>query len=462
MTPRRFVTMVLLSAHVCVHAAPIRTGVEEILWPAVIVATPFFLVRDVLFGSDSSAMKSTARDAQKILDAQRTPIPINGLYTGALNLRWALYGMLVEARLPFIEVDTAGSKWLLELADDPKQLIERAVNSKYLRLSLGTQGEANCFGWKNFSDDWLRQPPVRPGSCMRLEVTDHLESDVQLQVDPSQVSRRQLSWVLVDRASGQVHLSVPFWQSQTKGQPLSVSVVYRAAHETGSFISVLSKLAPSATPTNTDGLPFVMNQIPVDLHKEGQLSFMRISGLVRTPLLDWDAVQTDRATKSWHESYAHAHATGQPQIVGKLVIVPQSDSVGSSCALPYGKCDFTRSYASDLGVMTTHYSPAYQDQDKSRNPHGIGHDMHVVVGARGFDGRMKWVISITPWTLPESHAGCKDRIRGCYFDPSNFAMTSNELVIRGKFRDGAQAGQGSAEYELVVSRDQLPATQPLP
>lgn len=447
----------LLVAAVGVRAAAINTGVEQILWPASIVAKPFVMVHDLLFGSDHDARQSAEREANKIFDAQQQPIPVNGLYTGPLNLRLALYGMLVEARLPFIEADTAGSAWLLALAKEPMPLISQAERSRYIRLSLGDQGDAHCFEWKSQADDWVSAPPVRPGTCLRLTFVDRLGSDVQLKVDASSLSHRKLRWVLTDSASGRTLLSVPFWESQIDGQPLRVSAVYRAAHETGTFISVLGKLSASVTPRTSDDLPFIMNRIKVDLRGEATVTSASLWGHVRTPTLDWDAIEAARLSNSWQSSYARARSTGKPEVIGTLLLVPQTDSVGSSCAFPYQRnCDFTASYVSDLGLMTTAYRKAFLDTDKSRNPHGHGSNMSVEVAARGFDGQPLWVISITPATLPSSHEACQDFSLFCYFYPSGFTLTAQELVVRGSFWR-PQLPRKSDEYELVVQRTQLPA-----
>ena len=111
----RIALLLTLAASWQVRAAQVSTGVENILWPAIIVVAPFVMVHDILFGSDSRSRESADREARKLLDAHPVPLPTLGLYTGPLNLRWALFGLLVERQLPFVEVDVAGSKWLLEL-----------------------------------------------------------------------------------------------------------------------------------------------------------------------------------------------------------------------------------------------------------------------------------------------------------------------------------------------------------
>ncbi len=119
-----------------VRSAPINTGVEQLLWPAAILAAPFVWVHNLIFGSDLDSTKAANEEANKILAAHTEPIPVNGLYSGSISLRWAMYGLLVESRIPFLEIDTAGSAWLLSQAKAPQTLIPSAEKYKYIRLRL--------------------------------------------------------------------------------------------------------------------------------------------------------------------------------------------------------------------------------------------------------------------------------------------------------------------------------------
>jgi hypothetical protein len=455
---RLAIVATLLVAAASARAAAINTGVENILWPVIIVGKPFLVVHDLLFGSDHSARESADEAALKILEAQRQPIPTHGLFTGPLDLNLALYGILVEARLPFIEIETAGSAWLLSMAKSPQPLIAKALQSRFIRISLGSEGDPHCFEWKSSAGDWVQSPPVRPGTCMQLHFTDDLRSDRQLQVDASQIGRRRLMWILSDRTSGQVQLSVPFWQPQTKDQPLRVSVAYRAAHETGTFSSLLHKLTPDHSPTDVNGMPLIMNRISYDPKGEAKFASMKYLGLVRSPMLDWTAITASRTDTSWQASYARARATNQPQVIGTLLIVPQTDSVGSSCAFAYRRgCDFAKSYVSELGVMTVGYSPAYKP-DRPSTTETSGHPLSVGVAARGFDGQMLWGISITPASLPTPFAACEDQGLSCFFYPDQLALTDQELVVLGRFQMPNQP-RSIDTYEMVISRERLP--QPL-
>ena len=208
----RVLAMLSLMASMNARGAPINTGVEQLLWPAVVIASPFLLVHELLFGSDSSAISSADREANEILDAYKEQIPVSGLHTGSVNL----YGMLVESRLPFIEIDIAGSVWLLSLAKAPQPLIYQAQRHKYIRLSLGKQEDPNCLTWQSTIDDWTTGPPVRPGTCILAVFDNELQSNLQLNVDASRVSGRKLRWELIDRVTGKVHLSVPFWKARPR------------------------------------------------------------------------------------------------------------------------------------------------------------------------------------------------------------------------------------------------------
>lgn len=445
----------LLVAAASARAAAINTGVEQLIWPVILVGKPFVVVHDLLFGSDHSAQRSAAEAAREILEAQKHTIPAHGLFTGPLDLRSALYGMLVETRLPLVEIDTAGSAWLLSMAKAPQPLIANALKSRFIRISLGPEGDPNCFEWKSSLDDWVQSPPVRPGTCMLLHFTDELQSDLQLEVDASQATRRRLAWTLSDRPSGRVRLSVPFWQSQTKNAPLRVSVVYRAAHETNTFVDLLHKLAPAHTPTDASGMPWIMNRISEDLKGEAKYASMSYFGLVRSPTLDWAAMAASPPSASWQESYARARTSNKPQIIGTLLIVPQTDSVGPSCAFAYRRgCEFTKSFLSEVGVLSIRHDKAYAP-DPASATNTTSHQMSVIVGARGLDGRKLWGIGIEPASLPASFQACQDLRLGCYFYPDQVALTDDELVVLGRFQIPNRPNS-TETYELVILRDRLP------
>lgn len=452
-------TLILAALVSCIQArgAPINTGVEAIFWPAVIIAGPFLLVHDLLFGSDTSARESAEKEATRILKAHEDQIPTNGLYTGSVNLRWALYGMLVESRLPFIEVNTAGSAWLLSMAKMPAPLIAQAEQHKYIRLSLGKRDDPHCLTWANSSYDWTNKPPVRPGTCVLAVFDDDLQSNIQLNVDASRVSSRKLRWELVDRSTGKVLLSVPFWEPQTEGQPVHVSATYRYADEIDIFASVLRKLSPTLAPQGADGRPFVMNHMDEPRHEPFK-GISTVAGEFRSLELDWSAIPEPRVNETWEEGYQRAVATGQPVIINHtLLVVPKEDMVRSACLAP-GWCG-SANFVSDVGVLSVRHEAAYLERESVRSPyHGsLTHQMYVDVQGRTLNGQLLWFVKIEPTALPQPFQRCMDFKLACYFYPKQATTTNQELVIRGVF--GAQNYQGEPmpkdEYELVVPLSRL-------
>jgi hypothetical protein len=442
------------------RAAAINTGVEQLLWPAVIVASPFVIVHDLLFGSDSNAQQSAEKEANKILDAFKEQIPVGGLYTGPVNLRGALYGMLVESRLPFIEVDTAGSAWLLSDVKSPQPLILQAQQHKYIRLALGNQGDGDCVAF-GFANDWINAPPVRPGTCVLAAFENELQSDLHLRLDTSEVSKRKLRWEVVDRATGKVRLSIPFWESQTSGKPLRVSATYRAAHETYPFVRVLRKLSPAFVPKGSTGRSFVMNKFEEPAWA-GSNSAVDVKGEFRLPIVDWGAIQGPK-NEYWKEGYERAFASGKPVIINNfLLIIPQNDTVGRACANPGGnRCEFANNSVSDIGVLTATYDKAYSEPEafRSHDRAPLIHDMSIYITARSFSGSALWHVRISPASLPSSHQVCRNFSLGCYFYPEQATTTASELVVLGKFSsDGDAVGNLPLnEYELVVPLVELPA-----
>jgi hypothetical protein len=405
---------------------------------------------------DRHATEVAESDANRILAAHTAPIPVRGLYTGSMNLHAALYGMLVESRLPFIEIRSdSGAAWLLTLVKDSQPLINQTEQYRYIRLSLGKQGAPNCLTWLSSVEDWTTGPPVRPHTCVLAQFTNDIESDIELHVDASKASSRRLSWELIDRAKGKLLLSIPFWQRQNEGQPLQVDATYRSADEDYTFIRVLRTLLPLAVPRDQDGRPYVMNRIDEPSSNESVVEQTKIRGEFRAPRLDWAAFETPRTDQSWSDAYAKAFNTGKPVIINNnYLVIPGSDKVGYACANPArNNCSFANSFVSDIGVLTVH-GEASQEAFKDANLPAQG--MVVTVAARNFSGKLLWFVSINPGSLPLSHQHCKDFSLKCAFYPLNATTTAQELVIRGTLVDRKLLRQ---EYELVVPLAELPRVQ---
>jgi len=447
----------LLSVGFSVRAAAPDPGIGSLLWPLVIIASPFIVVHDLIYGSDSDARTNAESEANKILGAYKDRISVNGLYAGSINLRWAIYGMLVESRLPFIEINTSSSAWLLSLAKDPKPLIKDAEQHKYIRLSLGKQGAPNCFNW---TENWETQPPVRPGTCLLITFDDELQSDVQLSVDVSNVKNRILRWELIDRATSKVHLSVPFWESQTEGQPLRITATYRAAHEDYVFIRTLRRLSPVTQPSTSTERAFIMQRFAKRTPEKIDGVVTVIHSEFRDPTLP-KLPDTDlHKNETWKEGYERAIATGKPVIINNtLLIVPNDDKVGPACAEPDNlKCTFAKNFISDIGVLTTNYVPAYQQPEAMRTRFfdpPPKHDMYITVVARAFNGNLLWLTRIQPTSFPATFQRCNDFSQGCYFYPTQANTTTDELVIRGKLQDGGRFDAKSDELELAVPLGKL-------
>lgn len=448
-----------LVASMEVRGAQINTGVEELLWPAVIVASPFLVVHKLFHGSDSDAIRSAQSEADQILVAHKENIPVSGLYSGPINLRWALYGMLAESRIPLVEIDAAGSAWLLSLAKQPQALIDMATKHKYIGLSLGDEGHPNCFAWNSTADDFTAGPPVRPGTCVLLTFHNELQSNLYLKVDTSEVSNRKLRWDVIDRETKKVLLSVPFWQSQTKDKPLLVSATYRAAHEDYTFVRVIRKLSPVAEPKDREGLPYVANRIRAS---DNKISRSEVKGDFRPSTLNWQGIEKPRQNERWKDGYKRAITGGKPVIINnKLLVVPQANMIGPACANPLGiSCENVKNFVSDTCVLTTKHNAMYEVSNESRSDSSasFGKEMSVDVSCRDFSGNLLWFVRIRPTSLPQSFAFCNDPRLGCYFDPLQAITTKKELVLRGVFTAvGSAEPQPNEElFELAVPLTTLP------
>lgn len=438
------------------------TGVENLLWPAIIVAAPFLIAKDLIFGSDVGASQSADKEATKILKNYGEKNTIKGLYVGSLNLQWSLYGMLVESRLPIVEISTVGSAWLLSQVKEPKDAIAQALQHKYIRLALGERGAANCFPWKSDYYDFTTNVPVRPGTCLLVTYEDELASNLRLEVNTDNLRHRELRWLVID-SNNKTLFSVPFWQSQTEGKPLNLSAAYRTRDEDSIFARVIKTLKSNdPTPENhpeSRVLQWIKN---VNSAKDPEIPTLQIQGTIRETLLSWGP-SPRRQSDSWASAYQKAYSNGAPVILNnRLLLIPKNNSVGQACANRFGVgCDFDLSVISPAGVLTVSYQKAHPP-GKMWDRVTPGEETRVYIAGRDFEGNLFWHIGITPREVSAYAQSCEDLSKYCYFYPENVQITSNELVILGYFGgdDSVRMVLPKQAYELVVSLSDLPFLPP--
>jgi len=432
------------------------------------VASPFIVVHELLVGSDSGAVEAAAKQARRLLDAHPGGIPAEGLYTGSLDMRMALYGLLVDARLPFVEINVAGSAWLMSLASDAPALVARAEGRPYIRLSLAERGAPACVAWTYPVEKWLASPPVRPGTCLALTFEDHLRSDLQLAVDARQVSARKLRWQLSDRASGAEHLAIPFWQSQTAGQPLRAAGVYREESDAGNdFARLIQKASPTAFARRADGQPFVMNRVRSPVMGESDLVDRSavVRGEFRVPRTPPALLHQDN--ESWSDGYAQAIRGGKPRVINNgLLVVPETDSVARACAFPFPTdCSFESNFAADVGVLSVLHRASYQPPPSVKYP--AAHGMALVIAGRAYDGRLLWYFQSEPepGSVPAAAQPCREPASQCDFHPVQAAVTDGELIVYGRFASGNAAVRELLPrdvFEWAIPVASLTPARPMP
>lgn len=439
------------------HSAAISTGPEELLWPAIIITSPFLLVKNIFTGSDASAIKSMNQEASKILEQHKEKIPVKGLYTGSLDLTNSLFGLFAESGIPLIEVSTEGSAWLLSQTHDPRFYIEQATQHKYIRLSFGQQGDFNCLKWKN-STSFTDMPPVRPGTCLLAEFDNRLESDVAIKVDTKNIDKRKLEWNLINISTNDKLFSIPFWQTQQEDKPLALNTNYREANENNPFTQTIKKLLPQSFDKKPYKSSFLLNKITTESNNNEKLFFARITSDLTPPEFDWREIQAERETQDWKEGYARAYARNLPTIVNNgLLLVPTDDTYGKACASPEN-CTFAKNFVSKIGVLTTNYqaaSPFSTPYTPGSSPASAGHEMYITLFARTFKGEQLWALEITPTSLPDKYSVCKDFSRGCYFYPDLATISSEKIIIRGALRAGINSPTQDL-YELNIPLTSLP------
>lgn len=432
------------------HANPFSSSLDGVLLPVALVAAPFFAVHEFIYGSNEGARRKTQAEADKVLLAHPGSIPANGLHTGSLPLTHALHSMLVESRLPFIEIDTAGSVWFLKHARNPKPLIALVQRHRHIRLALGEAGHPDCIEWNDPTRNSVTSPPVRPGRCLRASFVDELASDTALEVDTSAAAKRRLQWILKDRASGRVHLAAPFWESQTAGKPLEISAVYRGHNENYTFVRVLRKLAPLGPADNRDGSLHLMRRIeaPKRLYKW-------ITAPVEHPRIDVlsngepPAPASATALGDWEDAYALAYASGKPVVYrDTLLIDPQGGRFGPACVELRSRCeDGDKTVAVGSSLLTVHVAHALGDDPSVKYP---GRQMQLDVVMRNVDNRVEWHRALVPKEFPEPARACQDLRQGCSFHVVDAGLRGRELFVRGKFVRGIFSKLRLPQHEVEL------------
>jgi hypothetical protein len=450
----------LLLTLFCPGRSHAQTGLEDLFIPVAIVAAPFVIVHDLLFGTDTGAFRSTDARSDKILKALPQPIPVQGLYIGPLHVRYGLQGMLVESQLPMVEIDAAGAAWLLALARDPAPLAALATQHPYIRLTIAPDHHPDCFAFKNTQDDITRFHPVRPGHCMRAAFVDTLQSDLALRVDASRVAHRELSWELLVRASGKLLLRLPFWEYQHKGYPLSVSGTYRTAGETFTFARLIQALQPVDALGRAQKAAGIMTRIDYAARRDTPSTSTEVAGYFRAIPPERVAMPWRVANESWPDGYARAYATGMPVILNNsIIILPKTDRVGPACVFARRDCSFADTFISGDVIMTTTAAsvwntPAMDDISPSV---GIG------VTGRYLDGRLAFDIFIVPATLSAASIGCDAGALTCSFRPDAIERNADQLVVRGRFLVGRKGGAQTAQsYALYVPALAIPGDRQMP
>lgn len=454
----------LLSVGMSVRAAAPDPGIGSLLWPLVIIASPFIVVHDLIYGTDDGARSEADAKANAIFATNDEQIPVKGLYTASLDLTSSIKGMLVESRLPFIEVSTVGSAWLLRQAMNPQPLVAQAQNFPYMRLSLGEKNQPNCFAWASASKEFTAAPPVSPSTCLLVTFTSELQSDLQLDVDTTLVSKRELRWVLIDRINNRTLLSVPFWNTQSDGQPLQAFALYQSASDNNSFSRIIKKLNPKAISVRTDGRPFVLNRMLEPTANESLLPRALVQGRFRESKLTWGLVGAADKQATWEKGYSQGVSSGSPTIMNdELVFDPKSSTVGRACAFPPGedRCRLAWKFATNLGLISTSESASNQAPIyKTPKTNEEKRDMRLNLAIRTYHGQLFWLGEIGVQSYPDSYQVCTDGQYLCLFYPSQAITTEEELIIHGSLVAAIGYGQRGS-FELVVPLKSLhPISQP--
>jgi hypothetical protein len=340
-------------------------GVERLVLPFAYVLAPFFLARDALYGSDDDARKALEKQREDILGKSKIAFAVDGIAGDELAIsESAVYGMLVNRQMSFIESTVNDAGWLLTLAKDPEKFALLAANRRIVRISLGIEGDPDCFQQKADRHSWIKKPPVRPDTCLLVVFSDTLRAEYKVRLDSSKASKRALYWEIVRAINDEVVLRLPFWEPQYEGQPLRVDTRF-FLHKSGSyrpFIAAYTSLL------NT----FVKKQVeaPADATPSRIIPWGRGSyevvgkyGPALPPPQRFSVVLApNEAPKSptvvpsdWPDFYRYTQATGQPQINSNLLVFdPKRDLLVQHDPQKYGPSmvtDCCRIHVRNTGLL---------------------------------------------------------------------------------------------------------------
>ncbi|MDR1934946.1 MAG: hypothetical protein LBS49_05110, partial [Candidatus Accumulibacter sp.] len=201
------------------------------------------------FFSFQAKRKSADSRAKAILEKQEA-IPIDGLYTESMDLRNALYGMIVVRQFPLVEGDVAGAGWLFDLAQDRQAIHRKSEGKKYFSLSLGPLDSPDCFPWKSESDNLARGASFQPRTCLMVVFDSVLKSDTRLHAKLGQSENSKRYWEISRIGEDTPMVVIPF-VADPQYRPH-----YRYSHESNSFVELMKKLEPRAISLAADGKPY--------------------------------------------------------------------------------------------------------------------------------------------------------------------------------------------------------------
>lgn len=410
------------------------SGLSNLLWPLVIIASPYLLIRGEVSGdaADRRAMEQRRKEADILYRTQRPPVAAEGVYIGKLPLKDALRGIMAFRRVPIVELDSAGARWLLEQAADPKPLVAQAVQHPYIRLGIGERGSATCLAFPE-RNDWTRSIPFTPGRCLSISFEDTLVSDVELKLVDSRRSERTLEWQLRRRANEEVLERMPFWTPQRHG----AAVAFRAEYDGNSrpneseFKAVVTLLNPLREQVDVSGRPVI-------LRWSNGMEFARSIG--SSVLLKWsvplspvpaDWTYPRKELLLWEDAVVRAYRGGQPLLVNeRFVILPDEDRVvfprwpeWSNKAID-GKLIYT---ATTIGLSAK-------------------------VASFWADGRPRWLIEVEPQSLPPEVV-CPGPY-SCKVSVAELRAGTSELILVVRIEH--ENGRSTAWHEMRVPIHTLP------
>lgn len=386
--------------------------------PVIILGYPFALVHELFSSEAANARASRQWDdkRQGLYWAARPPVPVRGLYVRQVSFQGAFRDTLGYLAIPFVEMDSASAGWMLATFTDPDGAARETQQHRYVRVAIAEQGDSRC-RLHGRDDPWVAGRPFPARRCLAVEFVDQLASDVELRLDASRLQDRHLEWQLVDRASQEVKVSLPFWPRPPASNVSDGNVAqykYAVWGAMDALPMALRQLSPPPPAKDSQGIPMTLRWVMAH-HDPG----------------------TPKTSKSIHAALGDVH----PARLIKM----------SAGAVPWAT-QVDQAYDSRLGLVVDDRYALLPTKDLVIDPTRDHHPAYFVLGAAlhsvwikdqritvtqfGDDALPAWTLAIELDKAPELALCTPEDLQRCSSSINVVSASSDAAVLEVRVRGG--------------------------